>query len=153
MADGTMLLTPEIERETAPAWDKVKDQVSPLEWRTYAPLIAEINRLKRERDAVILAHNYMTPEIFHGAGDYVGDSLGLAMVRGMHDNMPAAERSKLLTYMDRLSRISASEPEVRAGSLLLVEHTPGKGTTLWLNGVQKGDVVPDPEYFSSVARI
>lgn len=85
--------------------------------------------------------------------DLSGDSLGLAMVRGMQDNMPAAERSKLLAYMDRLSRIFASEPEVRVGSVLLVEHTPGKGTTLWLNGVQKGEVVPDPEYFSSVARI
>jgi quinolinate synthase len=52
--------------------------VTPLEWRLQAPLIAEINRLKREKNAVILAHNYMTPEIFHGVGDFVGDSLGLA---------------------------------------------------------------------------
>jgi quinolinate synthase len=56
----------------------VKARVTPLEWRLHAPLIAEINRIKRERNAVILAHNYMTPEIFHGVGDYVGDSLGLA---------------------------------------------------------------------------
>ena len=41
-----------------------------------AALISEINALKKTRDAVILAHNYMTPEIFHGVGDYVGDSLG-----------------------------------------------------------------------------
>ncbi len=60
------------------AWDKVKGQITPLEWALHAPLIAEINALKRRRDAVILAHNYMTPEIFHGVGDYVGDSLGLA---------------------------------------------------------------------------
>jgi quinolinate synthase len=53
-------------------------RVSPIEWRLQAPLIAEINRLKREKNAVILAHNYMTPEIFHGVGDFVGDSLGLA---------------------------------------------------------------------------
>jgi quinolinate synthase len=70
--------TPEVEAVTAPVWAKVKSRVAPLEWRAHAPLIAEINRLKRERDAVILAHNYMTPEIFHGVGDYVGDSLGLA---------------------------------------------------------------------------
>jgi len=70
--------TPQIERVTAPVWDKIKDEVTPLEWRLHAPLIAEIRSLARERDAVILAHNYMTPEIFHGVGDFVGDSLALA---------------------------------------------------------------------------
>jgi len=78
MADGAFGLTKALERETAGVWAKVKDHVTPLEWPAQAALISEINALKRERDAVILAHNYMTPDIFHGVGDYVGDSLGLA---------------------------------------------------------------------------
>ncbi len=80
MADGSteFAFTPAVETATASIWNKVRAQISPFEWRLQAPLIAEINRLKRERNAVILAHNYMTPEIFHGVGDFVGDSLGLA---------------------------------------------------------------------------
>ena len=44
----------------------------------FQPLIADINRLKHERKALILAHNYQTPEIFHGVADRQGDSLALA---------------------------------------------------------------------------
>src|SRR5471030_2429594 len=80
MADGTGMLdfTPAVEAATAPIWQKVKTRVTPIEWRAQAPLIAAINDLKRQKNAVILAHNYMTPEIFHGVGDFIGDSLGLA---------------------------------------------------------------------------
>ena len=65
-----LAFTPQVEADTALLWDKVRAHVTPMEWRLQAPLIAEINRLKREKNAVILAHNYMTPEIFHGVGDY-----------------------------------------------------------------------------------
>ena len=78
MADGAFGMTEALARETAPVWAKVKDHVTPMEWPAQAALISEINALKKSRDAVILAHNYMTLEIFHGVGDYVGDSLGLA---------------------------------------------------------------------------
>jgi quinolinate synthase len=78
MADGTFGMTEALARETAPVWARVRDHVTPMEWPAQAALISEINTLKKTRDAVILAHNYMTPDIFHGVGDYVGDSLGLA---------------------------------------------------------------------------
>ena len=78
MADGSFPFTPQVDEATSALWSKIGGHVTPLEWRLQAPLIAEINRLKAEKNAVILAHNYMTPEIFHGVGDYVGDSLGLA---------------------------------------------------------------------------
>jgi len=70
--------TPEIAREMAPMYEKVSKVVTPMEWPYYAPLIKAINEIKRERNACILAHNYMTPEIFHCVGDIRGDSLQLA---------------------------------------------------------------------------
>ncbi len=70
--------SPALEREMAPLYERVKSVVTPMEWMQYAPLVKQINTLKKERNAVILAHNYMTPEIFHCVGDIRGDSLQLA---------------------------------------------------------------------------
>src|ERR1041385_5796009 len=67
-----------VARETSALYAKVANFIPKAGWIAYAPVIAEINRLKRQKDAVVLAHNYMTPEIFHGVGDFVGDSLRLA---------------------------------------------------------------------------
>ena len=74
----TPVFTAEIERETRDIYDRVRHVIPDVEWSVHAPLISAINRLKRERKALILVHNYMTPEIFHGVADYSGDSLGLA---------------------------------------------------------------------------
>jgi len=74
----TLAFTPEVERETRDLYQRVRRVIPDVEWPVHAPLIAAINRLKQERKAIILAHNYMRPEIFHGVADYSGDSLGLA---------------------------------------------------------------------------
>jgi len=70
--------TPEVARATAPIHAKVRSVIPDLEWPVHAPYIAAINELKGQRNAVVLAHNYQTPEIFHGVADFVGDSLALA---------------------------------------------------------------------------
>lgn len=70
--------TPEVAAETAHLYERVKRVIPPIEWPGFAPYIKAINDLKRARNAVVLAHNYMTPEIFNCVADVVGDSLQLA---------------------------------------------------------------------------
>lgn len=60
-------------------WEKMARVMPFADWATHAPYVLAINRLKAERDAVILGHNYMTPQVYHGVCDVVGDSLQLAI--------------------------------------------------------------------------
>ncbi|RMH18261.1 MAG: quinolinate synthase NadA [Acidobacteria bacterium] len=76
--EPALAYTPEVARATAPIYDRLRGVLPEIEWPIHAPYVDAINRLKRQRDAIILAHNYQTPEIFHGVADLTGDSLALA---------------------------------------------------------------------------
>ena len=128
MADGSshFAFTTAVESATASVWNKVSAQVTPLEWRLQAPLIAEINRLKREKNAVILAHNYMTPEIFHGVGDFVGDSLGLAREAARSDARVIVQAG--VHFMAETSKVLCPDksvliPDLQAGCSLAASIT------------------------------
>lgn len=113
--------TDEVAASTAAVHALLADQYDEQYWQTLAPYIHEINRLKKEKNAVILAHNYMTPDIFHGVADIVGDSLALAREAAKTDASIIvqcgvkfmAETSKVLC-MDKKVLI----PDIKAGCSL-----------------------------------
>lgn len=118
--------TPEIAAETAPIYERVKNVVTPMEWPHYAPLISAINKLKKERNAVILAHNYMTPEIFHGVGDIVGDSLQLAREAAKADGDVIVQAG--VHFMAETSKLMSPDktvliPDMKAGCSLAASVT------------------------------
>src|SRR3984957_1351248 len=139
--------TPEVERATAHLYERVQGVISPIEWPFMAPYIKAINELKVTRDAVILAHNYQTPEIFHCVADITGDSLQLAIEAtkvkagtiiqcGVHF---MAETSKILNPHKRVlipdSRAGCSLASSITGAdvRLLRERFPGVPVVAYVN--------------------
>lgn len=104
-----------VKAETDPLYPLVQDFVTPMEWPAIAPLVAGINRLKREKNAVILAHNYMTPDIFSLVGDFRGDSLQLAREASQVPQSVIVQAG--VHFMAETSKILAPEKTVLIPSL------------------------------------
>jgi len=113
--------TDEVKAATDHLYAQVADFIPEFEWPAYAPLVHAINTLKKEKNAVILAHNYMTPDIFALIGDYKGDSLGLAIEATKTDADMIIQGG--VHFMAETSKILCPEkrvfiPSMRAGCSL-----------------------------------
>jgi quinolinate synthase len=118
--------TPQVAAATAPLYARVATVVPKIEWPVFAPYVQAINALKKERNAVILAHNYMTPEIFHCVADFVGDSLALAREAAKTDAKVIVQAG--VHFMAETSKILSPDktvliPDMRAGCSLAASIT------------------------------
>src|SRR6201990_2019524 len=118
--------TDAVARATSGLYAKVAKVIPAVEWPVHAPLIAEINRLKRQKNAVILGHNYMTPEIYHCVSDFVGDSLALAREAARTDAQVIVQAG--VHFMAETARILCPDktvliPDMRAGCSLAASIT------------------------------
>jgi len=143
----SLAFSPDLMARTAPLYDRVKSAIPSIEWPAFAADIDAILALKRERDAVILAHNYQTPEIFHCVADIVGDSLALAreamkvdagtiVLAGVHF---MAETAKLLNPAKRVlipdlgAGCSLAASITAADVRLLRQRYPGVPVVTYVN--------------------
>jgi quinolinate synthase len=139
--------TPEVAAATAHIYHKLGDLVPEFEWRMQAPVIYEILRLKEEIGAVILAHNYQVPQIFHGIADFRGDSLGLAQaamevedrtivfcgVHFMAETAKILNPEKTVLIPDLEAGCSLSESITAGDVRLLKERYPGVPVVTYVN--------------------
>ncbi len=139
--------TPDVEAQTRHIFERVAHVIPAVEWPIHAPYVAEINRLKRERNAVILAHNYQVPEIFHTVADIVGDSLGLAIeaartdadvivlcgVHFMAETAKLVNPEKTVLVPDLRAGCSLAESITAADVRLLRERYPGVPVVTYVN--------------------
>ena len=139
--------SPEVKSATDELYKGISKIIPEVEWPFHAPLIHEINKLKKEKNIAILTHNYQTPEIFHCVSDIVGDSLKLAyeardveadtiIVCGVHF---MAETAKILSpeknvlIPDNRAGCSLSESITAADIRLLKQKYPGVPVVTYVN--------------------
>ena len=142
-----MEFTPEVRIATDPIYQKISKVMPEIEWSIHAPYIHRINQLKKEKNAIILAHNYQTPEIYHGIADVAADSLALAIeasktqadiivMAGVHF---MAETSKLMSpgkkvlLPDMTAGCSLSSSITGKDVRLLKEKYPGVPVVSYVN--------------------
>lgn len=139
-------LTAELAK-VAPFYERVKTVIPDVEWPVHAPYISAINALKTERNAVILAHNYQTPEIFHCVADITGDSLALArkaaetdadviVLAGVHFMAETAKLlnpEKLVLIPDERAGCSLADSITAADIRALREKHPGVPVVTYVN--------------------
>lgn len=139
--------TPEVAAATAPVYERLKRVIPEIEWPFHAPLVHAIAQLKKERDAVVLAHNYQTPEIFHGVADIVGDSLALArqaektdakviVLAGVHFMAETAKLmnpDKIVLIPDTAAGCSLAESITAEDVRLLRQKYPGVPVVAYVN--------------------
>jgi quinolinate synthase len=146
-AAADLAYTPAIAEATASIYERMRRVVPAVEWPFHAPLIHAINTLKRERNAVVLAHNYQTPEIFHGVADIVGDSLALArqavntdadviVMAGVHFMAETAKLlnpEKLVLMPSMAAGCSLADSITGADVRLLKQKYPGVPVVTYVN--------------------
>jgi quinolinate synthase len=139
--------TPEVAAETQKAFERAGGVIPEVEWPLHAPYVAAIERLKRERNAVILAHNYQVPEIFYTVADIVGDSLALAIkasetdadvivlcgVHFMAETAKLVNPEKTVLVPDLRAGCSLAESITGADVRLLRETYPGVPIVTYVN--------------------
>jgi len=140
-----------------PIYEKLKNFIPEVEWSLVSPIIEEINRLKVEKKALILAHNYMTPDIFHGIADIVGDSLALAreavnttadiiVVCGVHfmaETVKILNPTKKVLIADLSAGCSLSEGITAADVLEMKRRFPGAPVVTYVNTSAEVKAVTD----------
>src|SRR5664279_1927054 len=139
--------TDEVAAETAHLYGRVKNVIPAIEWPVMAPYIKAINDLKKARRAVILAHNYQTPEIFHCVADVKGDSLQIAIaaaksdadiivqcgVHFMAETSKLLNPDKLVLIPDTRAGCSLAESITAADVRLMRERYPGVPVVTYVN--------------------
>ena len=119
--------TKAVERVTARIHERVKDQIPEIEWPFHAPLILQINRLKKEKDALIVAHRYQAPQIHHGVADVTGDTLQLALAAQQAKQSVIVQAG--VAFMAETTKLLAPRkkvllPDSRAGCSVVASITP-----------------------------